>query len=82
MRLVAVLEGDAAIDVFEEPDKHILDPRMRGLVVTRYSELDFRLIMRKRVALAVRALLMAVCRVEMEPEVSLIVVKVSPEVCW
>jgi hypothetical protein len=59
-----------------------LDPRIRGVVVTRYSVLDFRLMIRKRVAFAARALLMAVCRVEMEPEVSLIVVTVSLVGCW
>ena len=82
IRLVAVVEEDAAIEVLEAPDRHILDPRVRGLVVTRYSVLDFRLMIRKRVALAVLAVLMAVCRVEMEPEVSLIVVTVSPVGCW
>ena len=59
-----------------------MDPRIRGVVVTRYSVLDFRLMIRKRVVLAARALLMAVCRYEIEPEVSFIVVTVSLVGCW
>ena len=79
-RLVAVADASAAI-VVPSPVRQTFEPSVSGVVVTTYRVLAFRLTTISRDALAVRAELIAVWTVAIEPEVSLIVVTVSPLCC-
>src|SRR3954468_7115787 len=60
--------------------RHSLESRVRLAELTRYVRLVSRMTM-TLVGLALRALLMAVWRVAMEPEVSFTVTRTSPDFC-